>query len=106
MPVHRTKKTEVDLLRMEIADALQVALATGIQPIPLKLRLMRHYWALATNCDPSPTAPIINTVFAELAADQATEIAPYIHPKIASVEHRGNIKDPVRLVMAAEDTAL
>jgi hypothetical protein len=86
--------------------ALEEAVRAGIAPIPLKLRLMRHYWFLATGGSLAVDAPIIDVVSAELAAAQATDIAPYIHPKMASIQHTGDEDNPIAILMAPEDAKL
>lgn len=87
--------------------ALEEAVRAGIAPIPLKLRLMRHYWCLAVGGKTDdPKAPIVDVVNAELAAIQANDIAPFIHPKMAAIQHSGDEDNPVALLFAKEDAKL
>jgi len=43
---------------------------------------------------------------AEIAADWAAKEAPYIHPKLAAIEHTGRNGGPIELTVTSDDAAL
>ena len=99
-----TNRKITNVIDLTAKAALEEAVKNGICPIPLKLQLMRHYWKLATGGDPD--GEIVSLVHAELAAEQATDIAPYVHPKIASIDLSNKDGDPLRFLFAPEDAKL
>lgn len=65
--------------RLEI---VATASAGGITPLELMLSTMRSFWSGATD----KTGRIVNEERAELAAKWAEKAAPFVHPKLTSVE--------------------
>jgi hypothetical protein len=65
------------------AIAMQ-ALAEGISPLDVMLGAMREAWENGHKKD---------------AAFFAEKAAPYVHPKLASVEHSGNEDKPLKTVL-------
>jgi hypothetical protein len=43
---------------------------------------------------------------AEVAADWAAKEAPYVHPKLAAIEHTGRDGGPLQLTVTSDDAAL
>ena len=84
--------------RKEIADE---AAAAGITPLELSLRLMRDLWAQATD----KTGKIIGFGKAMQAHVIAKDCAPFIHPKLAAVEHTGNHNNPLEMITRVEIVA-
>jgi hypothetical protein len=82
-PGQATKKTR------EIADA---AASTGLTPLEYMLSVMRGVDPL----DPTLKVPI------ERRDDMANRCAPYIHPKLQAMEHRGNELMPIEARMSIE----
>ena len=67
------------------AEARKAALASGISPLDFMLSVMRD-----------ETADVRRRDAMAMAA------APYIHPRLASVEHGGNQAKPAQMVMRVE----
>lgn len=59
------------------------AVARGITPLEVMLEAMRHFHDAGQLKD---------------AAAVAKDAAPYVHPRLAQVEHQGNNEKPMRLV--------
>lgn len=115
-----TKKTR------EVAER---ALATGMSPLDVMLDNMRHFQQVAIDAeatlegltaeefsgtvppDASPEqqfkfllAQVKKTAgFRQMAQDAARDAAPYIHPKLASVEHSGKDGGAINVVISSED---
>lgn len=118
-----TKKTR------EVAER---ALATGMSPLDVMLDNMRHFQQVALDAEAtlegltaeefSETVPgnaspeeqfkfllaqVKKTAgFRQMAQDAARDAAPYIHPKLASVEHSGPNGGPIKLNILPEDADL
>ncbi|MET3409480.1 hypothetical protein [Methylobacterium sp. 1030] len=72
----------------EIAER---AIAEGITPLEVMLTAMRHH-ADASRWDE--------------AAGVAKDCAPYIHPRLAAVEHKGPDDGPIRISINGTDADL
>lgn len=81
----------------EIADR---AVAEGVTPLEIMLGAARILWQAALgdgqNIDHDKVAA---------AASIAKDAAPYVHPRLASVEHKGADDGPIRIVMDSVDAA-
>ena len=80
------KKGSATAKTREIADR---AIEEGVSPLEYMLKVMR---------DPA----------AEYARrdDMAKAAAPYVHPKLAAVEHTGKSGGPIQVVIAGDDANL
>lgn len=61
------------------------ALEEGISPLDVMLRTMRSEWNLAQASDGK-----LDAEHAKAACSIAKECAPYVHPRLAAVEHSGD----------------
>ena len=82
------KKGAASKRTREIADA---AVADGLSPLEVMLKAMRFH-ADAERWDD--------------AADVAKDAAPYIHPRLAAVEHKGPDDGPIQIILNGADAAL
>lgn len=113
-------------------EVAERALATGMSPLDVMLDNMRHFQQVALDAeatlegltadqfseqfapDASPEdqfkfllAQVKKTAgFRQMAQDAARDAAPYIHPKLASVEHSGPNGGPIKLNILPEDAKL
>lgn len=85
--------SEATKRRKEIAEE---AAAAGITPLELSLRLMRELWAQATD----QAGKIINMGKAMQAHIVAKDAAPFIHPKLATIDN--NVKGEVTVKTLAD----
>jgi hypothetical protein len=70
------------------------AQAGGSMPLDILLKQMRHYDAAADRLAAMPGADKAEIRELErLAADRASSAAPYLHPKLQSLTHKGNLLD-------------
>jgi hypothetical protein len=109
-------------------EVAERALATGMTPLDVMLDNMRHFQQVAIDAestlegltaeefseqvspDASPEdqfkfllAQVKKTAgFRQLAQDAASQAAPYIHPKLASVQHTGDPDKPISHTMRIE----
>lgn len=113
-------------------EVAERALATGMSPLDVMLDNMRHFQQVALDAeatlegltadqfseqvapDASPEdqfkfllAQVKKTAgFRQMAQDAARDAAPYVHPKLASVEHSGPNGGPIKLNILPEDAEL
>ncbi|MGF6253797.1 hypothetical protein OKW20_000872 [Ensifer sp. LBL] len=113
-------------------EVAERALATGMSPLDVMLDNMRHFQQVALDAeatlegltadqfseqvapDASPEdqfkfllAQVKKTAgFRQMAQDAARDAAPYVHPKLASVEHSGPNGGPIKLNILPEDADL
>lgn len=109
-------------------EVAERALATGMSPLDVMLDNMRHFQQVALDAeatlegltaeefseqvppDASPEdqfkfllAQVKKTVgLRQAAQDAARDAAPYIHPKLASVQHTGDPDKPVSHILRVE----
>lgn len=109
-------------------EAAERALATGMTPLDVMLDNMRHFQQVAIDAEatlegltadefseavPAGASPedqfkfllaqVKKTAgFRQMAQDAARDAAPYVHPKLASVEHKGDPNNPVAHVHRVE----
>jgi hypothetical protein len=74
-------------------DIANRAIADGITPLEVMLRAMREH------CDADPARW-------DQAAAIAKDAAPYIHPRLAAIEHSGKGGGPVQIMIAGADKEL
>lgn len=75
----------------------------GVDPIDVMLQTMKELIEEARK----PRRPIaVRFDYLERACAIAKDAAPYIHPKLASVELSGNDEQPLRIIAEARDRAL
>lgn len=65
-----------------------LAAAEGILPKDVMLRAMRD---LVEDADKAKTVTLRRRLM-RTAADIAKDVAPYVHPRLASIEHKGQIE--------------
>lgn len=113
-------------------EVAERALATGMSPLDVMLDNMRHFQQVALDAEAtlegltaeefsaqvapntSPEdqfkfllAQVKKTAgFRQMAQDAARDAAPYVHPKLASVEHSGPNGGPIKLNILPEDAEL
>ncbi|RVH27881.1 hypothetical protein [Sinorhizobium meliloti] len=113
-------------------EVAERALATGMSPLDVMLDNMRHFQQVALDAEAtlegmtadefseqvSPNASpedqfkfllaqVKKTAgFRQMAQDAARDAAPYVHPKLASVEHSGPNGGPIKLNILPEDAEL
>ncbi|MDW9960924.1 hypothetical protein GOB20_24585 [Sinorhizobium meliloti] len=112
-------------------EVAERALATGMSPLDVMLDNMRHFQQVALDAEAtlegltaeefsqvSPSASpedqfkfllaqVKKTAgFRQMAQDAARDAAPYVHPKLASVEHSGPNGGPIKLNILPEDAEL
>lgn len=113
-------------------EVAERALATGMSPLDVMLDNMRHFQQVALDAEatlegltaeefsaqvaPSASpedqfkyllAQVKKTAgFRQMAQDAARDAAPYVHPKLASVEHSGPNGGPIKLNILPEDAEL
>lgn len=75
------KKGTANVKTREIADK---AIADGITPLEVMIEAMRFHHALATKADEAAKGEHLKA-----AAAMAEKAAPYIHPRLAAIEHTG-----------------
>jgi len=78
----------------EIADR---ASKSGVVPLEVMLDAMRFFHGKAG--EPNATADIAMTNY-RLAADIAKDAAPYMHPKLASIEHTNGEDGPFQIIIS------
>lgn len=109
-------------------DVAERALASGLSPLEIMVDNMRHFQQVAldaeatlegltaeefseqVSADASPEeqfkfllAQVKKTAgFRQMAQDAARDAAPYIHPKLASVQHTGDPDKPISHTMRVE----
>jgi hypothetical protein len=71
------KRTEATIIRAE---------AGGIMPLDIMLNVMRRSYNRALKAEKSGDEGGANEFFA-VAQEQATAAAPYLHPRLKSIEH-------------------
>ena len=81
----KEKRKAKTVLRTEVA---MKALTEGISPLDVMLGAMRKSWELAEYKD---------------AAAYASAAAPYVHPRLATVQHEGNPQKPVHILTSILD---
>lgn len=113
-------------------DIAEKAAATGMTPLEVMLDNMRHFQKVATDAEAvlegltveeftgrvtadTPEeqfkellAQVKKTAgFRQMAQDAARDAAPYVHPKLASVQHTGEDGGPLKIVITryADDPA-
>jgi methanogenic corrinoid protein MtbC1 len=79
-----TKKTR------EIANK---ALEEGITPLEVMLETMRTAYYAADDCENAEA----RSALLKIAHDAAKDAAPYVHPKLAAVEHGGKNGGPLQV---------
>lgn len=78
--------TKATAIRQEM---IAKAVAEGVSPLDVMLGAMRDAWAAGDK---------------EKAANFAKDAAPYLHPKLSSVEHKGDPDNPLETVTRIELT--
>lgn len=113
-------------------DIAEKAAATGMTPLEVMLDNMRHFQKVATDAEAvlegltveeftgrvtadTPEAQFKELLaqvkktagFRQMAQDAARDAAPYVHPKLASVQHTGEDGGPLKIVITryADDPA-
>lgn len=77
--------------------ARQKAIAeSGITPLDFMLGVMR-------GSPPENAGPVEQIAFATLRFEAAKAAAPYVHPRLAAVEHTGKDGGPIVVQASAED---
>lgn len=119
-------------LTTKTREVAERALATGMSPLDVMLDNMRHFQQVALDAEatlegltaaefseqvPDDATPEQQFKFLlaevkktaglrQMAQDAARDAAPYVHPKLASVEHSGPNGGPLKLTILAEDADL
>ena len=65
-----------------------IAAAEGVMPKDVMLRAMRE---LVDDADKAKSVTLHRRLM-RTAADIAKDVAPYVHPRLASIEHKGQIE--------------
>ena len=65
-----------------------IAAAEGVMPKDVMLRAMRE---LVADADKAKSVALHRRLMRS-AADIAKDVAPYVHPRLASIEHKGQIE--------------
>lgn len=74
-------------------DIAERASREGITPLEVLIEIMRERWSFYKAQRETPTESQTNINHAAAAAIEAAEkVAPYMHPKLASVEFSGGIE--------------
>lgn len=84
----------------EIADR---ASKSGVVPLEVMLDAMRFFHGKASEAHASAEVAMTNY---RLAADIAKDAAPYMHPKLASIEYTNGEDGPFQIIIAAGDANL
>ncbi|MGF3025561.1 hypothetical protein ACQVP2_22385 [Methylobacterium aquaticum] len=79
------------------SEQMAALAAGGALPLDIMLGAARAAWKEATEGNR------VNLDKASLAAEIANKAAPYIHPRLASVEHKGDDGGPIRIVLDRND---
>jgi len=98
------KKGAITAATRRRKEIIEEATNAGITPLELSLRLMRALWAKAIN----PKGEIINDGKAMQAHIIAKDVAPFVHPKLATIEMGGKGGGAIEMhhqVITAEMTA-
>lgn len=75
-----------------------VAIAeSGLTPLEFMLRIMRD------DMTPEDASPEVIKAFAELRFEAAKAAAPYVHPRLAAVEHTGKDGGPIETTVTDSD---
>lgn len=74
-------------------EAANLAQLADDSPMQIMLKLMRAYWAEAFSVD-EKGKPVMDEAKAREAGAWAVAVAPYVHPKLASVEPRPEVAVP------------
>ncbi len=73
--------------------------ASGITPLEFMLNIMRG------QC-PEGAEPAEQIAFASMRFEAAKAAAPYVHPKLANIEHSGPNKGPIVVAAGPTDEAI
>lgn len=76
----------------EIADR---AAADGITPLEVMVGAMRELWAMAEEAKGKPEQQSKRLDYLSQAGEYAHKAAPYIHPRLAAIEHTGKDGGPI-----------
>ncbi len=113
-------------------EVAERSLATGMSPLDVMLENMRHFQQVALDAEatlegltaeefsdkvPSNATPEQQFKFLlaevkktaglrQMAQDAARDAAPYVHAKLASVEHSGPNGSPIAISVSSEDANL
>ena len=81
--------------------------AEGVTPLQVLIEGMRcHYNKAQDAMKADPVDPEAVAVALKSAREFAREAAPYVHPKLANVEHSGKDGGPLKVVIQGVDAGL
>jgi hypothetical protein len=83
-------------------EALAAVSDEGLSPLEVMVKVMRHFLEMAENTKD----PIERAVYMEKASEHAAKAAPYMHPKLASVEVGGRGGQPIQIIISPKDERL
>lgn len=86
----RTKGTP-NKKNKELIDKIE---ASGLTPLDFMMNIMRN------DTPPKDSSPAQQIAFHTLRFEAAKAAAPYVHPKLASIEHKGVGKDGAIIIQS------
>lgn len=73
----------------------------GAMPLDIMLGAARAAWSEAQG-----EGGVVDLLKAKLAADIAKDAAPYVHARLASIEHKGPDDGPIQIILSGADASL
>ena len=87
----------------EIADRLS---QTGVSPLEVMLDAMRYFHSVARQAEADGGGPCKAAAEAYGAgASIAKDAAPFVHPKLASIEHNNGDGEPFKIIVTSAQAA-
>lgn len=97
------RKGSAHVKTRKVADRL--ASDDGATPLDVMVGAMRIMWAKAEALKDKPEREAERLDYAVQASELASKAAPYIHPRLAAVEHLGNEAKPLQVNITDREAA-
>jgi hypothetical protein len=75
---------------------VRAALEEGASPLDVQLAIMQHHFARWRH-PPKGQTPAETAKAAELALEAAKSAAPFVHARLQSIEHKGEVSTPTEM---------